>query len=202
MIWAASKARLKFIVNVVLNFKKDTIYAVAGDLVEAHKAGTDFLSKLCAVKARPADIAISTNGGYPLDQNTYQAVKGMTAAEATVKDGGVIIMLSASDDGTGGDHFYHQLADNENIDDTIELFLSRGRNETAPDQWQSQILLRILKKATVIYVSNLPDDMVKSMHMLPSHNLADAIILAKNILKKQDATITAIPDGLAVMVVK
>jgi len=202
MIWAAKKARLQFIVNVVLNFKKDTIYAVAGDLVEAHKKGTDFLSKLCAVEAKPADIAISTNGGYPLDQNTYQAVKGMTAAEATVKDGGVIIMLSASDDGTGGDHFYHQLADNENIDDTIELFLSRGRNETAPDQWQSQILLRILKKATVIYVSNLPDDMVKSMHMLPSHNLADAITLAKQILNNNSATITAIPDGLAVMVVE
>ena len=201
MIWAAKKARLQFIVNVVLNFKKDTIYAVAGDLVEAHKKGTDFLSKLCAVEAKPADIAISTNGGYPLDQNTYQAVKGMTAAEATVKDGGVIIMLSASDDGTGGDHFYHQLADNENIDDTIELFLSRGRNETAPDQWQSQILLRILKKATVIYVSNLPDDMVKSMHMLPSHSLDDAITLAKQILNNNNATITAIPDGLAVMVI-
>ena len=53
-----------------------------------HKAGTDFLSSKCRVSPVFADIVISTNGGYPLDQNIYQAVKGMTAAEATVKEGG------------------------------------------------------------------------------------------------------------------
>ena len=135
MLWAAKTAKLTFIVNVVLNGEKEPIYAVAGDLEAAHKKGTDFLCELCAAKAIPADVVISTNGGYPLDQNVYQAVKGMTAAEATVKEGGVIIMLAASNDGTGGNHFYHQLADEEDIDKTIELFLGRGRNETVTDQW-------------------------------------------------------------------
>ena len=133
MLWAAKTAKLAFIVNVVLDADKKVIYAVAGDSEQAHKKGTDFLSKLCGAKAVDADIAISTNGGYPLDQNVYQAVKGMTAAEATVKDGGVIIMLASSSDGTGGDNFYHQLADEEDIKKTTALFLSRGRNETAPD---------------------------------------------------------------------
>ena len=67
------------------------------------------------VKSATADIVISTNGGYPLDQNIYQAVKGMTAAEATVREGGVIIMLAASNDGLGGDDFYHQMADEKDI---------------------------------------------------------------------------------------
>ena len=84
MVWAARTAKLAFICNVVINAEKEAIYAVAGDMEEAHKAGCDFLSSLCKVDAKPADIVITTNGGYPLDQNIYQAVKGMTAAEASV----------------------------------------------------------------------------------------------------------------------
>ena len=61
MLWAAKKAKLAFIVNVVLNSKKEPIYAVAGDFEQAHAKGTDFISSLCAVKAIPADIVISTN---------------------------------------------------------------------------------------------------------------------------------------------
>ena len=201
MLWAAKKAKLVYIVNVVLNDKKEVIYAVAGDVEAAHKKGTDFLSTLCAVKAVPADIVISTNGGYPLDQNMYQAVKGMTAAEATVKEGGVIIMLAASDDGTGGNAFYHQLADQEDISKTMETFLSRKRSDTLPDQWQSQILIRILIKARVIYVSNMPDETIEKMHMIPAHSINEAITKAKEILKKENPEIVAIPDGVAVMVV-
>ena len=202
MIWAARQAKLTFIVNVVLNSEKQPIYAVAGDLVEAHKKGTDFISSLCGVKAVPSDIVISTNGGYPLDQNVYQAVKGMTAAEATVKEGGVIIMLAMSNDGTGGDHFYHQLADEPDINKTMNMFLSRSRNETAPDQWQSQILLRILSKARVVYVSALDDKLVEEMHMIPAKTLEQAVDIAKELVAKDDVTITAIPDGVSVVVIQ
>ena len=179
MVWAAKKAKLAFIVNVVLNSKKEPIFAVAGDLEQAHKKGTDFIASLCAVQAIPADVVISTNGGYPLDQNVYQAVKGMTAAEATVKKDGVIIMLARSNDGIGGDHFYHQLADEPDIHKTMELFLSRGREETQPDQWQTQILLRILMRAKVIYVSEMESELVKNMHMIPAKSLEEAMDLAK-----------------------
>lgn len=200
MVWAAKKAKLAFIVNVVLNSKKEPIFAVAGDFEKAHKKGTDFIASLCAVKAVPADIVISTNGGYPLDQNVYQAVKGMTAAEATVNDGGVIIMLAKSNDGIGGDHFYHQLADEADINKTMNIFLSRGRNETIPDQWQTQILLRILMKAKVIYVSDMADEIVKKMHMIPANSLEEAITKAKKLISKENITLTAIPDGVSVMV--
>lgn len=201
MLWAAKKAKLTFIVNVVLNSEKQPIFAVAGDLEQAHKKGVDFISSLCAVKATPADIVITTNGGYPLDQNVYQAVKGMTAAEATVKEGGVIIMLAQSNDGTGGDHFYHQLADEPDINKTMSTFLSRSRNQTVPDQWQTQILLRIMMKAKIIYVSDLSPDIVEKMHMIAAKSLNEAVDLAKKLLAKEDATITAIPDGVSVVVV-
>ena len=200
MLWAARKAKLAFICNVVINSEKEPIYAVSGDVEKAHEEGCRFLSSLCRVKAATADIVISTNGGYPLDQNIYQAVKGMTAAEATVREGGVIIMLAASNDGLGGDDFYHQMADEKDIHKTMALFLSRGRNETVPDQWQTQIFLRILMKATVVYVSSAPDGIVEDLHMVPAHSLEEALEKARKIVGKADATITAIPDGVSVIV--
>ena len=199
MLWAAKKANLRYIVNVVLNGEKQVIHAVAGELEQAHRKGTDFLYRLCGVETAPADIVISTNGGYPLDQNVYQAVKGMTAAEAAVKEGGVIIMLALSNDGIGGDHFYHQLADERDLGKTMDLFLSRGRNETVPDQWQTQIFIRVLQKATVIYVSQVEPKLVEAMHMIPAATLEEAMEKAK-MLAGENPTITAIPDGVAVMV--
>ena len=201
MLWAAKAAKLAFIVNVVLNSKKTPIYAVAGDVEAAHAKGTEFISSLCAVKAVPADVVISTNGGYPLDQNVYQSPKGMTAAEATVKPGGVIIMLAQSDDGIGGDHFYHQLADERDIEVIMDRFMSRRRDQTEPDQWQAQILVRILRKAHVIYVSRLPDELIENMHMVPAHSVKEALDKAKSLLGKSDVSVTAIPDGISVVVV-
>ncbi len=200
MLWAAKRVGLSYVVNVVLDADKRVIYAVAGDVEAAHRKGTEFLSGLCGAKAVPADIAVTTNGGYPLDQNVYQAVKGMTAAEATVKDGGVIIMLARSNDGTGGEHFYRQLADEPDIEKTMAGFLARGRNETLPDQWMSQILIRILMKARVVYVSEMPDEMVEKLHMIPAHSLGEALQVARCLVGREDATVTAIPDGIAVMV--
>ena len=200
MVWAARQANLQFIVNVVLNAEKEPIFATAGDPFSAHKQGTDFLSALCGAEAVPADIVITTNGGYPLDQNISQAVKGMTAAEATVKEGGVIIMLASSDDGTGGDHFYRRMADTTDIRETMQMFLDRSRGETEPDQWMSQIFLRILMRASVIYVSNAPDNIVRDMHMIPAHSIDEALAKAKELLKKQEVQIVAIPDGVSVIV--
>ncbi len=200
MVWAAEKAKLAFIVNVVLNAEKKVIFATAGDFREAHKAGTDFLSSLCGADAVDADIVITTNGGYPLDQNVYQAVKGMTAAEATVRENGVIIMLAKSNDGIGGEHFYHQLVDEPDIYKTNDTFLKRGRNETVPDQWQTQVFIRVLMKAKVIYISDMPDEIIEEMHMIPAHSIESALKMAKDILKKEDIKIAAIPDGVSVMV--
>ena len=109
MIYAARTAKLAFILNVVIDGDKKIINAFAGDMEKAHEKGCEFVSQLASVKASPADIVVTSNGGYPLDQNIYQAVKGMTAAEATCKKDGVIIMLAACNDGHGGESLYENL---------------------------------------------------------------------------------------------
>ena len=200
MVWAAQQAGLAFILNVVLNSEKQVIHAVAGDAISAHRAGCAFLESLCGVKAAPADIVISTNGGYPLDQNIYQAVKGMTTAEATVKDGGVIIMLAKSNDGHGGEAFCRELAAGEDMDALMYSILRRPRNQTLPDQWQAQIMIRILQKARLIYISDAPEDLVRSLHMTPAKDLPQALALAETMLQKKEPKVTVIPDGLGVIV--
>ena len=202
MLYAARTAKLAYIVNVVIDEKKQAIYAVAGDVEAAHKAGCEFLSGLCRVKPIYADIAISTNGGYPLDQNVYQSFKGMTAAEATVREGGVIIMLSSCTDGHGGEDLYRELADEPDDKKAADKILARGRNQTVPDQWQAQILLRILSRARVIFVSEAPDEMIRNMHMIPAHSIGEALEMAKEMLGNSEPTITAVPDGISVMVVE
>ena len=203
MVWAARTAGLSFIVNVVLDEKKEPVYAVAGDMEEAHKKGCEFLAGLCGVKRKEADIVITTNGGYPLDQNIYQAVKGMTAAEACVKQGGVTVMLARSNDGHGGQSFYETFRDQPDLHEMMKEFLATPPGKTRIDQWQSQIFARVLMKSTVIYVSEAPDEMVRDLHMIPAGSLAEAlrkadeILLAKGI---RDGSVLAIPDGVSVIV--
>ncbi len=198
MLWAARAAGLAYIVNVVLGAEKEVVAAFAGDMEAAHLAGTEFLSRLCAVPSVPADVVVSTNGGYPLDQNIYQSVKGMTAAEACVNPGGVIVMLSRSDDGHGGESFLRQASAAPSA--TLAAFLARGRGETEPDQWQTQVFLRVLSRASVVYVSDAPDAVVRALHMHPAHSLGEALALAKRLLGNPRPSVAAIPDGISVTV--
>lgn len=199
MLYAAKKAGLQFICNVVINAKKEVVYAVSGDVDLAHKEGVKFLEKLCGVKKVEADIVISTNGGYPLDQNIYQSVKGMTSGEACVKRGGVIIMIASASDGHGGQSFFDTFNNDKSLDELYAEFMEKDAEHTVDDQWEAQILTRILKKATVIYVSDLDDEMVKNFRMLPVKSLDEAIMLARKIMGN-DASILALPDGISIIV--
>jgi nickel-dependent lactate racemase len=200
MLYAARAARLDFIVNVVINSDKEAIFAVAGDCDLAHIEGRNFLNSQCKVSRIPADIAITTNGGYPLDQNIYQAVKCMTAAEATLNKGGVMIIGAKSNDGHGGEGFYKSFSEEQDVSRMMDEFLATPSEDTIPDQWQSQIFARILKNYKVVYISEAPDNIVEDLHMIPAHSIEEAIKKADEILGKSDAKITVIPDGVSVIV--
>ena len=200
MLWAAEAVNLQFICNVLLDADKKVIAAYAGHLNNAHRKGCAFMNELAGVKAIPSDIAITTNGGAPLDQNIYQSVKGMTAAEATCNPGGVIIMASSCNDGHGGESFYRVFADEPDNQKIMDQFLATPQEETIPDQWESQILCRLLLKFKIIMVTDAPEQMIRDMHMAYAHSLDEAIAMADEYLGKKDSKITVIPDGIAVIV--
>lgn len=200
MLYAAEKANLAFILNVIINDEKEIIHAVAGHREKAHQTGCEFLEKLCQVDAVPAEIVVTTNGGYPLDQNIYQSVKGMTAAEASCKKDGVIVMVSACNDGHGGDSFYQQMAQASEPKEVYDRALKIPMDETVPDQWEYQILSRILIKYKVILVTDQCDaQMIKDMHMEHTTTVEEAMNRAFE-LKGKDAKVTVIPNGVGVIV--
>lgn len=200
MVAAARALGLCYVVNVVINSEKKVIHAVAGDLEKAHETGTNWLKDKAGVERKEADIAITSNGGYPLDQNIYQTVKSMTAAEATLKDDGVIIVCSESGDGTGGDAFHNAFLEERDIEKLYKGFLDTPKIETIPDQWESQILCRILLKAkAVIYVSDYDSKILEDFHFIPVKTLDEAMKKADELMGKE-STVTVIPDGIAVIV--
>lgn len=200
MISAARQANLAFIFNVVLNSEKEIIYAVAGDMEKAHLDGTEFLSELVGVEPEKVDITITSNGGYPMDQNIYQSVKGMTPAEAMTNKGGVIIIAARAEDGHGGEGFYKTFDNDRALDEIMEEFLKTPKDKTIPDQWQSQIFIRILQDFHIIYVSEAPKEMVENFRMIHASTVEEAIEKADEILGHKKSKISIIPDGVGVMV--
>lgn len=202
MLYAAKIANLAFILNVVIDKDKKIINAFSGDSILAHEKGCSFVRNISSVNAMPADIVISTNGGYPLDQNIYQSVKGMTAAEATCKEKGVIIMVAACNDGHGGVSFYNNLKNAKSPREILNRLAKVPPHKTAPDQWEFQILARILDKHKVIFVTDMCDPkMIENCHMTHSYTVEDALEKAFK-LKGKNAKITVISDGVSVIVEK
>lgn len=200
MLYAGEKAKLAFILNVVINTNKKIIHAVAGHREKAHLKGCDFVSNLASVQGQPADIVITANGGYPMDQNIYQTVKGMTAAEATCKPGGVIIAVSECRDGHGGESFYKTFASTPSVQTIMNKLLSNSRDQTIPDSWEIQILARILLKHKVILVSDATRTMIESMGIYWAPDVGTAIHMTDMLLGRDNGNISVIPDGVSVIV--
>jgi nickel-dependent lactate racemase len=200
MLHASRVSGLAFILNVVLDAEKRIIASFAGDPNEAHLAGCEFLRKIAEVERMAADIVITGNGGYPLDQNLYQSVKCMTAAEASANPGGVIIVACEARDGHGGEAFYNTFERTRSPDGVLREIESRDRGETLPDQWQIQIFVRILSKHRVIMVTDAPSEMIHHLNMIYARSLEEALRVADEILEGPRASITVIPDGVSVIV--
>ena len=201
MVYAARTAKLAFILNVVLNGEKKLIGCYAGDLERAHEAGCEFLRSLSGVKRVPCDIAVVTNGGFPLDQNLYQTTKGLSTADALLPEGGVVILVAGCRDGHGGQDFFDNVAKAESPAEFLERAVRTSWRDTADEQWTSQILARTLVRHPVIYVSDLVDPrLISALHMDLTATADEALAKAFAI-KGPDARVAVVPNGPGVVIV-
>lgn len=198
---AARMAKLAYIVNVVVNEDHEVVAAFAGDAVEAHHAGCAYLAKYCEVEQeRKADIVITSNGGAPLDQNAYQAVKGLTTAADAAADGAALIICAECADGIGGDSFYKALSKCANPEELLEDIRRVPMDETVPDQWQYQILARILEKHHVYFVARKEmEEAVNAMKMEYAPTLEEAYARARA-LKGASSSVAVIPNGVSLII--
>lgn len=200
MAFAARTAKLAFILNVLLDSEKRIVAAFAGDAEKAHAAACAKCLEQTRVPAVQADIVITSNGGYPLDQNIYQCVKCMTAAEACVREGGIIIVCAGLADGHGGDAFYHWFADRADAACVMRDIENIPATQTRMDQWQAQILARVQQKASCVFVTGEENrETLENMHMGWAPTVNAALDMARARLGEASC-VTVIPDGVGVIV--
>jgi lactate racemase len=183
-----------FCINVTQNRRRRITRFFCGDPAAAHDAGCAFAKATAMVACpRPFPIVITTNGGYPLDQNLYQAVKGMSAAAQVVEDGGLIVAASRCNDGfPAHGNFRKLLFDHTSpraLLDTIER-----PGFSMYDQWEAQLLALIQLKARVALKSDISDSEVARAHLEPVTDVAERV--AKELLRLgHDAPVAVLPEG-------
>ncbi|MCD8140776.1 MAG: nickel-dependent lactate racemase [Planctomycetaceae bacterium] len=201
MVYACRKVNVQFTLNVGLDANKKIIAAFAGDIIDSHQKGCEFIADLSRCPAVTGDIVVTSNGGYPLDQNLYQSPKAVATAEACAGEDGVIVMCCSCVDGMGGTHFERLIT--MGTPEEIEAYLATiPPKETIPEQWCPQIYARILKKHPVVLVTTfLPPEVVRKANMIPAFSPDEAMEIAYG-MKGRDARVVVIPDGVAVLTLK
>ncbi|MHB0871514.1 MAG: nickel-dependent lactate racemase [Chloroflexota bacterium] len=183
-----------FLCNVTLNRDKQVTGVYYGSLVSAHDAGIDFARRTAMRPTpKPFDIVVTTNSGYPLDLNLYQAIKGASAANLIVKDGGAIISAAECRDGIPEHGNYRKiLHSRSNTDDLLKMIHEPGY--LLFDQWEVQIQANIQKRAEFYLYSTIDDREVEMAHVKPVHDIGAKV---RELMKRYgpEATVAVLPQG-------
>jgi nickel-dependent lactate racemase len=165
-----------FSVDVTLNREQKITAVFAGDLFVEHRAACEAAMRdaMRAVEA-PFDVVLTTNSGFPLDQNLYQAVKGMSAAAKVVKPGGTIVCAAECRDGLPSHGSYGEvLASQPSPAKLLEMIQAPGYSR--PDQWQVQIQAQVqLKAAVLVKTRGLTPEAIRAAHFEPVDDVAAAV---------------------------
>jgi nickel-dependent lactate racemase len=194
MLAVARASDPTFLLNVTLNQSRHITGVFCGDLLAAHREGVAFARGTALQPvAQPFDVVITSNSGYPLDLNLYQAVKGMSAAAQIVRPGGDIVVAAECWDGIPDHGEYKAMlweaGTAEELWDTVTAPTFRRH-----DQWEALIHARILLRAKVhLYADGLSDDEIRRALLIPCRSIEDT--LDRLLQNNPAATIAVLPDG-------
>jgi len=187
-------AKPEFMLNVTLNGEKEITNVFAGDVIEAHRIGCEFVKEHAMFAVDQSfDIVITTNSGYPLDQNLYQTVKGMSAGAQIIKDGGSIISVSECSDGLPNHGNFGPILKMRNTPQAL-LDMINDPNFSMFDQWQVQSLAMIRVKAECYLYSLVDKQTVIDCMINPIENVEQTL---EQLMDKYgtDASIAILPLG-------
>ena len=186
---AARIAGLDFILNVVLDSKKEIVDAVAGDFIEAHRKGAEYVDAMYKVPVEPADAVVVSCGGFPKDINLYQATKSLENATSAVKKGGSIILVAECSEGIGNKVYECWNRECRAPEDAVKRFKNRfefGGHKAA-------IVGRAAKEFKLYLVSKLPETESRNAFFIPTKSIDEA--LEKVLSENPDAKIHVMPNG-------
>jgi lactate racemase len=184
-----------FAIDVTLNREQKITAAFAGDIFAEHAAACAY-AKATAMRQVPSpfDVVLTTNSGYPLDQNLYQAVKGMSAAAKIVKHGGAIVCAAECRDGLPNHGAYGTVLSSASTPaGLLEMISSPGYS--VPDQWQVQVQAQIQTKADVLVKTDgLRPEEVRAAHFVPIDDIEQTV--RERLLRAGPAsTLCVLPQG-------
>jgi nickel-dependent lactate racemase len=183
-----------FSLDVTINKNREITGVFAGHLPESHERGCEFARSTAMRRVdRRFDIVVTTNSGYPLDQNLYQTVKGMAAAARIVRRGGSIIVASECSDGLpNGGHYAKLLQKSRDFEDALTHLAPAGA--TLPDQWEVQVQALIQRQATCyLYSDGLTPEQIRGALLEPIDSVEDK--LTELIRANPAAEIAVLPQG-------
>jgi nickel-dependent lactate racemase len=191
----AASTGVDFAVDVLLNRDQRIIEVFAGDLLEEHTAACASARRVAMSPVPSAfDVVITTNAGFPLDQNLYQCVKGMAAGASIVRPGGTLICVAECRDGFPDHGLYRDVLASEPSPEAL-LRAIEARTETVPDQWQVQVQARVQSTARVLlHTSGLTATDLAAAHI---EHTADVGATVRDELARlgPDAILCALPEG-------
>ncbi len=186
---AAKIFGLDYILNVVLDSKKEIVTAVAGNFIEAHRKGTECVDSMYKVPVEPADAVIVSCGGFPKDVNLFQATKALDNATKAVKEGGFIILVAECAEGIGNQVYECWNKECQSPEDAIERF----KNCFEFGGHKSAIVAKISKKFKIYLISKLSQEQTRTAFFTPMPNLKEALSVV--LFEKPDAKIHLMPYG-------
>lgn len=188
---AAAICGVDFIVNVVLDEHKQIVFAVAGDVTRAHRAGCAYLDRMyrCPIPEK-ADIVLVSQGGAPKDANLYQTQKALDNAKHAVKDGGTIILIGACPESLGSKTFSDWLL----AAPTAHSMVERISHDFQLGGHKAAAIAMVLEKASIDLVSEMDDDFVRRIFLEPKPS-AQAALDAAFQKYGPNATVLAMPHG-------
>jgi nickel-dependent lactate racemase len=183
-----------FLLNVTLNESRQITGVFAGDLLEAHRAGREFVRTSAMQKVKsPFEVVVTTNSGYPLDMNLYQGVKGMSAAARIVAQGGTIILAAECREGVpAGSALDRLLREARSSEEILTMLSTPGF--VRPEQWQAQIQALIQRRARVLVHSALPPETLRAAHLEPCVDIA-ATVQAELARLGPQSRVAVLPQG-------
>ncbi len=186
--------RVDFCINVTLNRNREITGFFCGDTLAAHREGCSFAKSTAMVQClEPYPIVVTTNGGYPLDQNLYQSVKGMSAACQIVDDDGLILTAARCNDGfPAHGNFRKLLFDHDGPQAVLDTIMAPAFSMY--DQWEAQLLAMILLKARIGLYSEIDAAEVRRAHLESISSIPDRITAELERIG-MDAPIAVLPEG-------
>jgi nickel-dependent lactate racemase len=185
---------LDFCINVTLNRRREITGVFAGEPIAAHEAGCAFSRDTAMVACETrVPVVVTTNSGYPLDQNLYQAVKGMSAAAQIVSSNGYIVAAARCNDGfPEHGNFKRLLFEHESPQALLNTVTSPGFSLF--DQWEAQVLANVLLHSRVGLYSELPPADVRRAHLEPVEDVESAVGQELQRIGR-DVPVVVLPEG-------